>query len=36
MPFLKHFPGLSWRDVDDMPHVLWQACRDEVDRIEGR
>jgi hypothetical protein len=34
--FLRYFPGLSWRDVDDMPHSLWRQCRAEVDRIEGR
>ncbi len=34
--FLRHFPGLSWRDVDDMPFELWDACRRTVDQIEGR
>jgi hypothetical protein len=34
--FLKHFPGLRYSEVDDMPFELWDACRQEVDRIEGR
>ncbi len=36
--FLRYFPGVYIRygDVDDMPADLWEACRDEIDRIEGR
>ena len=33
MSFLVHIPGLSWRDVDDMPFWLWEQCKDEVDRM---
>lgn len=34
--FLRYLPGLSWREVDDMPFDLWEAGRDEIDQIEGR
>lgn len=31
--FLRYFPGLRWSDVDEMPFDLWEACRDEADRL---
>jgi len=36
--FLRYLPGVGARYADDldMPHDLWEACRDEIDRIEGR
>ena len=36
LAFLVHIPGLSWRDPDVMPHSLWLACREYVDKVEGR
>ena len=36
--FFRYLPGVFIRygDVDDMPFDIWEACRDEIDRIEGR
>lgn len=37
MDFLLVFPGLAWwREIQDMPHDLWQACKEHADRQLGR
>jgi hypothetical protein len=36
--FFRYMPGVFVRygDVDDMPFDIWDECRQEIDRIEGR
>ena len=37
LDFLLVFPGIVWwREINDMPFDLWQACKEYADRKLGR